>query len=281
MKKVPPRIHILFARETDFALILRRGPSKSVCAIGWDRGTNTFQVGQWINGRIYEEDCDLSPNGQYLIYKAFSTKWDGRRFGCTTAISRTPYLKPIGLWHSQEGTWIGGGLFIEDSRYWIQHGRLGHDTIRTPPALNETHESPFGEETIYGNIYFLRLQREDWTLVESRVFNQYTAVNIFDKPIDHSWILRKIVYVAATEQKGKGCSYDEHQLLRKGNTSSEFGHTKFDYPSWEWADTDHRGIYWAEKGKLFTAQLSKKGLESITELYDFNPMKFDPSDAPY
>jgi len=280
MKKVPPRIHILFARETDFALILRRGPSKSVCAIGWDRGTNTFQIGQWINGRIYEEDCDLSPNGQYLIYKAFSIKWDGRRFGCTTAISRTPYLKPIGLWHSQEGTWIGGGLFVGNSWYWIQHGRLGHDTIRTPPALNETHESPFGEETIYGNIYFLRLQREGWTHVERKSF-EFCSIHVFDKPIDHRWLLRKFGISKTWVQQGKGCWYEEHQLLRKEATSSEFGYTKFDYPAWEWADTDHRGIYWAEKGKLFTAQLSKKGPELIAELYDFNPMKFESVDAPY
>lgn len=279
MTQFPPRIHILFAREADFALILRRGPSKTACTIGWDRGTNTFQVGQWINGRIYEHDCDLSPNGKYLIYKAFSTKWDGRRFGCTTAISRTPWLKPIGLWHSHEGTWIGGGLFVDNSHYWIQHGRLGHDMIRTPSGLNESREFPSGGDSPYRHIYRLRLQREGWTHIEHKGFDS-CSIHVFDKPIDPFWILRKFGISTTRIQQGKGCSYEEHQLLRKVN-SSEFGYRKLDYPDWEWADADHRGLYWAEKGKLFTAQLSQKGPEPITELYDFTSLKFDPSDAPY
>lgn len=269
----------MFAGQADYALIIRRGPSKSVCSLGWDRGTNTFQVGQWINGRIYEYDCDLSPNGKYLIYKAFSTKWDGRRFGCTTAISRTPYLKPIGLWHSREGTWIAGGFFIDDSQYWIKHGRLGHDTILPPTDLSESPECPFKGYGEYLNIYFLRLQRDGWRRIERQKLNSYTSEDVFDKPVDPVWTLRKKIIntiASAKPRQGKGCWYDEHQLLCSGDTSETL-----DYPAWEWADADHRGLYWAEKGKLFTAQLSKKGLESITELYDFNPMKYEQIDAPY
>ncbi len=40
--KFPPRLHVLFARDTSGAVILRRGPSKTVCSIGWDRRTDTF-----------------------------------------------------------------------------------------------------------------------------------------------------------------------------------------------------------------------------------------------
>jgi len=50
---IPPRLHVLFARDRAEALILRRGPSHRACTIGWDRATDRFRVGQWLNGRIY------------------------------------------------------------------------------------------------------------------------------------------------------------------------------------------------------------------------------------
>lgn len=45
---MPPaaRLHILLASEADYAVIIRRGPSKRVCTIGWDRTNDTFTVGQ-------------------------------------------------------------------------------------------------------------------------------------------------------------------------------------------------------------------------------------------
>jgi hypothetical protein len=55
----PPRLHVLLARDAPVGLVLRRGPSKAVCAIGWDRKRDTFRVGQWLRGRIYERRSDL------------------------------------------------------------------------------------------------------------------------------------------------------------------------------------------------------------------------------
>lgn len=48
-------------------MVIRRGPSKSVATLLWDRKRNTFHMGQWLKGRIYERRCDLSPDGKYLI----------------------------------------------------------------------------------------------------------------------------------------------------------------------------------------------------------------------
>jgi hypothetical protein len=39
--KFPPRLHVLLARDTPYAVILRRGPSKTTCSIGWDRRKDT------------------------------------------------------------------------------------------------------------------------------------------------------------------------------------------------------------------------------------------------
>ena len=68
--KVPARIHAVIARERCRAVVFRRGPSNKVAVIGWDLNTDEFTIGQWFYGRIYEYRCDLSPDGQYLLYFA-------------------------------------------------------------------------------------------------------------------------------------------------------------------------------------------------------------------
>src|SRR6185295_18250857 len=66
------RLFVIMARESKTAVIFRRGPSRWVQLIRWYTETDTFEPGQWFHGRIYEERCDLSPNGEHLIY--FATK---------------------------------------------------------------------------------------------------------------------------------------------------------------------------------------------------------------
>ena len=67
---VPARLHIILARRGSRAVVFRRGPSDEVAVIGWDRGDDSFRLGQWLRGRIYPYRCDLSPSGEYLIYFA-------------------------------------------------------------------------------------------------------------------------------------------------------------------------------------------------------------------
>jgi hypothetical protein len=62
-EQIPARLHVLLARDSDNAVIIRRGPSRKTCVIGWERKSDTFRVGQWLHGRIYERRCDLSPDG--------------------------------------------------------------------------------------------------------------------------------------------------------------------------------------------------------------------------
>ncbi len=70
---VPARVHAILARNADTAVIFRRGPSNRVATIDWDLKNDTFELGQWLHGRIYEYRCDLTPDGKYLIY--FATQW--------------------------------------------------------------------------------------------------------------------------------------------------------------------------------------------------------------
>lgn len=89
---VPARIHAILARQSDQAVIFRRGPSNKVAVIGWDRRDDTFTVGQWFYGRIYEYRCDISPDGRHILYFAAKygrsnpmeeamNKWVGEEIG--------------------------------------------------------------------------------------------------------------------------------------------------------------------------------------------------------
>jgi len=57
---IPPRLDVLLARESDQAVILRRGPSKTTHLIAWSTSTDQFTPGQWLKARVYERRCDLS-----------------------------------------------------------------------------------------------------------------------------------------------------------------------------------------------------------------------------
>src|ERR1044071_8005891 len=86
--KFPAHLHVLLARDAKVGLVIRRGPSKSVCTVLWDRKRNKFKLGQWIRGRIYERRCDLSPDGKHFIYFSMNGRCKSETKGSWTAISR-------------------------------------------------------------------------------------------------------------------------------------------------------------------------------------------------
>ena len=69
-ERIPARLHVILAREASKAVVFRRGPSDQVCTLGWNLETDTFTMGQWLKGRIYEYRSDLSPDGELMIYFA-------------------------------------------------------------------------------------------------------------------------------------------------------------------------------------------------------------------
>ena len=76
----------------------------------WDRATDTFALGQWLIGRIYERRADLSPDGRHMIYFARDARWQSETGGSWTAVSRAPWLRAVTLW-AKGDCWQGGGLF--------------------------------------------------------------------------------------------------------------------------------------------------------------------------
>jgi hypothetical protein len=101
---------VLLARDAPLGLVIRRGPSSRVATILWHRQRDTFELGQWLKGRIYERRCDLSPDGAHFLYFAMNGQWQSESRGSWSAISRAPYLRAIGFFPKGD-CWHGGGLF--------------------------------------------------------------------------------------------------------------------------------------------------------------------------
>lgn len=109
-----PRLYVLVAKRKPIAVILLRGPTKWYHVIRWDMVNDTFEHGAWFKGRIYEERCDISPDGELLLYFALQgSRWSTSYKGTWTAISRIPWLHALTLW-PEGSTWSGGGYFTDD-----------------------------------------------------------------------------------------------------------------------------------------------------------------------
>lgn len=270
----PPRLHVLLARDAPYAVILRRGPSKTVCAIGWDRRTDTFTVGQWMRGRIYERRSDLSPDGKYLIYFAMNGRWQSKTGGSWTAISKAPYLKAVTLWGKGD-CWHGGGLFLHDRRYWLNDGH-GHTSLLVSSRI--TRDPTWQPAAYYGgeclHVYFNRLQRDGWTVC-AHPSETTGETTLFEKPASSGWTLRKHCHAECGAPPGKGVYYDRHSLFHSRSDQL------IDCPNWEWADLDGKRLVWAENGRLHTSRLDAQGLKAPRVLHDLNGMTFSPIAAPY
>jgi hypothetical protein len=263
------------ARDASTAVVIRRGPSKKVAVIGWDRETDEFTVGQWMKGRIYERRCDVSPDGKHFIYFAMNGHWDSETQGAWTAVSRAPYLKALTL-IPQGDCWLGGGTFLSSSEYWFNRG-YQYSLLRDESGLSCNLEYPWPERYGYEctSVYYPRLLRDGWLLQHREPTGAGDRIALFEKNIDEQWTIHKIAHQTNHNLKGKGCYFDEH-MLRNRHTQ-----VAVECPSWEWAEVDGDRLVWAEYGKLFSGRLDANGLIDVKELLDFNTLQYEELEAPY
>src|SRR5690349_10309226 len=106
MSTVPCRLFIMMAREANRAVIFRRGPYIWTQLILWDTQKDTFTEGQWFKGTIYNERCDISPDGSKLVYFAAKhyKRYDPNAVTLNnwTAISRPPYFTALAMWDTSD-----------------------------------------------------------------------------------------------------------------------------------------------------------------------------------
>ncbi len=262
------------AREAPLGLILRRGPSKQVCTIGWNRTNDTFELGQWLKGVIYEHRSDLSPDGKHFLY--FAAKHNDVieddkvvRFGIWTAISRAPFLKALTFW-GQGTTHGGGGHFEDDTHFWLNgsHGfqdgepavMMELNRVAQPPV-----KWPWGMQP--DELFALRLERDGWRSPDRSRVNWEKKHN--------AWKLQQSTHHDLDAPDGRKADWESYRAV--DNVSNE---TLGDQ-SWEWADFDGDRLVWAQNGKLFATKIWDGGHGDIIELADFNDWKFKNIVAPY
>lgn len=269
----PARLHVLLARNAPVGLVIRRGPSKSTAFVGWNRTDDTFRVGQWLRGRVYERRCDISPDGRHLIYFAMNGRPNTATGGSWTALSRTPYLKALTL-YGKGDCWNGGGLFRDDHSYWLNDGPFPHIRLQDDAPLTRVDHMP----AVLGEcppVYYERLVRDGWTLGETIGAESHTRVVLIDKTVSPRWTLRKRAHATVNAGPGRGCYFDTHELIDRAGRA-------LPREDWEWADVADRRLVYASSGRLFAAPLAADG--EIGEgrlLQDFNAMKFQNLRAPY
>ena len=275
MQSFPARLHVLLAREAPIGLVIRRGPSRQVCTLLWDRRTDRFTLGQWFKGRIYERRCDLSPDGKHFIYFAMDGKWQSLSKGSWSAISRAPYMKASAFFPKGD-SWQGGGLFLDNFRYWLNGDGChlqGRDSTRL--YRDQAYRPAGGRGGECLGVYYPRLLRDGWMLTDCLSAGSTDQCDIFEKPLGNGCILRKYVHAQIGSPPGKGCYWDEHELVRPQTNLC------LKQPHWDWADLDGSRLVWTEGGRLWTASLTDSSLAEPRQLHDFNHMTFERRTAPY
>ena len=110
----PARLRLLPALAAPIAIILRRKPSKLYHVMLWRTDTDEIEHGSWFRGRIYEDMCDISPDGRWMAYFAIGGSSMGPR--SWSALCRPPWLRAA-LYHQATGhVWGERGIFRPDGR---------------------------------------------------------------------------------------------------------------------------------------------------------------------
>jgi hypothetical protein len=154
------RLHLLLARAAERILIIRRGPTRVFHLVLWDTQRDTFEHGSWFRGALYVRRCDLSFDGQWLVYFAMGPT---RELYSWVALSRPPWLRAETLWPKGD-TWHGGGIWLGPGRLWLNlaPGTQPRDGDPSPQQLGiraEQSLARYGEDE---GPFFTRLERDGW-----------------------------------------------------------------------------------------------------------------------
>jgi hypothetical protein len=265
--------------------------------MSWDLETDTIEAGQWFKGRIYERRCDLTPEGDLLVYFAASFR---KPFYSWTAISRPPYLTALALWPKGD-CWGGGGLFDKHRNLRLNHRPKtketlpGADRMRLADGFNLPRAlkvMPLGEQSGRGEddpINSTRLARDGWVVVSPGAWadgrSRYSWVS--DPPLTRQkpigclppapLVLRTHLH-AIDERQGRWYVMSADVANRENRVLNDLGRI-------DWADLDHNGdVVFAKDGCLLRLPISAShGMDEPLGprmVADLTGMTFEPVEAP-
>lgn len=279
MPASPCRLSVFLARKAPVGVILRRGPSRWAQLALWNRNTDQVQPGQWLHGRVYEQRCDLSPDGSLFLYFAAkhgshrSDQESGRAVvgDAWTAISRPPFFTALALW-ANLGSWYGGGIFRSGTRLELDiacslrpldgFGLPPRYTVQPMPAATAPWEQ--------------RLLRDYWALAERG----------FD-PRSHRRIGRREIWEKQHPNAALKLCREIHDVdfTRYGGPYGSTYWIEADddlipLPKVIWVDWDSwQRLALVREGRLFVAEVANGRLNERL-IFDFNPLRPHSTPAP-
>lgn len=271
------RIFGIAASASPRVVLFRRGPSKQVLCVLWNTATHEFFAGQWFKGRIYEERCDLSPNGDKLVYLAADQR---PPMYAWTAVSRPPFLTALALWPNL-GTWGGGGLWDTNRRLMLnQMGvpKLGQG-FQKPPGLEVRPIAPWAGRGEDDPIRTMRMKRDGWQLSDEGARNHYKTGSPWTWEFARPVCWRKVRGAYAIERRLLGIHETngpwhvyEHRLLDAGgNVVQDYGRS--DWADWSQADD----VLLTRDGKVHRVVIGARSRVAEPEaLIDLAPLRFEP-----
>jgi hypothetical protein len=283
-------LHLLLATEVDEAVLLKHGPGRSSCVLGWDRRTDEVALGQCLRSKV--EFLDLSPDGEYLAYGVNKHRYRVEN-SVYFAISRPPWLKALTFWggDGQFGTNPSTGCFCrsDDGALCLlvfgerepQWNELGVRTTTTRP-------SAWGG-FLRGSLLFDRLQRDGWSATsEFEVVDQENAGDIakwrdrrvhralFRKSLLYGWALEQTHWVGLNSDSNRGVAFETFAIVSPSGCKSAC-------KGWVSADWDaaRERVVWTTDDRLFGARLGIDGLGEARLIYDASDIRFVARKAPY
>jgi hypothetical protein len=280
------RLFGIVARKSPRAVIFRRGPSRQVLLIAWNTATDEFETGQWFTGRIYERRCDLSPDGEFLVYFAAKNK---KPLYSWTAISRPPYLTALALWPKGDG-WGGGGLFDSGRQVALNH-RAPEMKLADGFALPRTLQvKALGDCPGWGEddpIWPTRLLQDGWKVeskgelrkhdFNARVSWEYEPPIVYAKrhPIQARYVLK--MEIQGIHERNRSWYVIEHAVMHGQKLIDALGRT-------DWAEWLPNGdLVFTRSGQLLRLRFNGRELpmsECAEQIADFSAIRFEPKEAP-
>ena len=272
------RLWVILARESDVAVVIRRGPSRQVLLIRWHRKTDAFVPGQWFKGRIYPLRCDLSPSGERFLYFAADFV---KPYYSWTAVSRPPYLTALALWPKGD-CWGGGGQFATERKIILNHRPAEMKLAEQFHLPKPLRVEPFGSRPGWGEdspLHEATLERDGWVLVDAGKAIEHKFSDpiwyTFDPP--QTW----------SKQHPKSDKYSLRFMItgyfRRGGTSRVTeaavvcGKHTVEMGELDWADWDTNGdLLYAKDGCLYRQRIAAGKFGEARCLLDARTYKFRP-----
>jgi hypothetical protein len=276
------RVEAIIARNAPVAVIFRRGPSRLVRMLRWNLRTDRIEGGQWIEGRVHVSRCDVSPDGELVASFVAAYR---RKLGTWTAISRPPYFTALAVWPKGD-TWGGGGLFVSDSRFLLDHSiaRSNSDIDEfqlldgfTLPKRFRMQPFDTHNRVDQYEVEHARMALSGWRFVQRYVSHQgqsaFAEPEIMARPLDNPKEPR-------FELRRWRLSFD---ALRAEVRDLKTGAQR-DLGRVDWVDAHRCDVLWSAAGCLFRlAGPTRQGMDIAAEpklVADLNDMTFAAIEAP-